>query len=396
VYRGFWREAYQRLTITNDFPEFTSRVCPALCEGSCTGGLYGEAVTIQAIERAISERAFASGWVWCEPPVHRTRKRVAVVGSGPAGLACANQLNQLGHSVTVFEQADRPGGLLMYGIPNMKLDKAFVLRRVRLMREQGVVFQTNTRVGDDYPVKLLEREFDAIVLACGARQPRELSVPGREAQGVHLAVDYLTASTKAILAGATPAISARGLHVVVIGGGDTGTDCVATCLRQGCRSVIQLEIMPARPKVRSPENPWPQWPQLDRPGYGQTEAVRVFGQDQRHFCQQTQAILTDGDGNVRAVQSVQVGPRPMAGSVQEWPADLVLLAMGFSGPESRLLDQLGLARDQRGNVPAEFFATSLPGVFAAGDVKRGQSLVAWAIAEGRAAAQACHRYLTGE
>ena len=212
---------------------------------------------------------------------------------------------------------------------------------------------------------------------------------------MHLAVDYLTASTKAILTGATPAISARGLHVVVIGGGDTGTDCVATCLSQGCRSVIQLEIMPARPKVRSPENPWPQWPQLDRPGYGQTEAVRVFGQDQRHFCQQTQAILTDGDGNVRAVQSVQVGPRPMAGSVQEWPADLVLRAMGFSGPESRLWiswDWPVISVKCASGV----FATSLPGVFAAGDVKRGQSLVAWAIAEGRAAAQACHRYLTGE
>ncbi len=408
VYRGLWREAYQRLAKTNNFPEFTGLVCPAPCEASCNLSIHDSAVTIKNIEYAIVDRAFQEGWVVPEPPRRRTGKRVAVIGSGPSGLACADQLNRVGHTVTVFERADRIGGLLIYGIPNMKLEKGLVERRVALMAAAGVRFLTNTEVGVDYPAERLGQEFDAIVLCLGATRPRDLPVEGRELEGVHFAVDFLRDDTRRLLDGGREAISARGKDVVVIGGGDTGTDCVATALRQGCRSLVQLEIMPRPPETRAPDNPWPQWPRTYKVDYGQAEAAARFGRDPRQYEVMTRALLGDEHGRLQAIRAVAVewksqngsgrpGPQEIPGTERTLPAQLVLLAMGFLGPEQALLDRLGLARDQRSNVRADYgdFRTGSPGIFAAGDARRGQSLVVSAIDEGRGAARECDRYLMG-
>ncbi|HTY92425.1 MAG TPA: glutamate synthase subunit beta [Steroidobacteraceae bacterium] len=409
VYRGLWREALERLHRTNNFPEFTGRVCPAPCEGSCVLGINAPPVTIKNIENAIIDKGWEEGWVLPDSPAERTGKSVAIVGSGPAGLAAAAQLNQAGHLVTVFERADRPGGLLMYGIPNMKLDKReVVMRRIKLMEEAGVRFQCGANVGTNVDARTLRKDFDAVVLCTGATVPRDLNVDGRQLNGVHFAMDYLTASTRALLDGGPDqaAIHARGKDVIVIGGGDTGTDCVGTAMRQGCRSVTQFEIMPEPPRDRAPDNPWPEWPRVYRMDYGQEEAAARFGSDPRVYLTTVRKFTGDARGDVAQLSTVRIGwensdgrmrPVEVAGSEESRPAQLVLLAMGFLGPESALITDLDLQIDARTNIEAQYgsFATSVEGVFAAGDCRRGQSLVVWAINEGRGAARECDRFLMG-
>jgi len=410
VYRGHWHEALQRLHRTNNFPEFTGRVCPAPCEAACVLGINAPPVTIKSLEAAIAEKGWEQGWILPEPPARRTGKRVAVIGSGPAGLAAAAQLNRAGHSVTVFEREDRPGGLLLYGIPNMKLDKRTVLqRRLALMEQEGIRFRCNTHVGRDAETRALLADFDATVLCTGATQARDLAVPGRQLRGVHFAMEYLTASTRALLNGspADDALSANGLDVVVIGGGDSGTDCVGTAMRQGCRTVRQLEILPRPPLERAADNPWPEWPRVYLLDYAQEEAAARFGEDPRRYVTTVTRLNDDGTGRVRSLTSVQMSwrreaggrmlPVEVPGSEQQVSAQLVLLAMGFTGPEQPLLQALSLQTDARSNVLAEHgrFATSVPGVFAAGDCRRGQSLIVWAINEGRGAARECDRFLMG-
>jgi glutamate synthase (NADPH/NADH) small chain len=410
VYRGLWREALDRLHKTNNFPEFTGRVCPAPCEGSCVLGITNPPVTIKNIESAIADKGWDEGWVTPEPPTKRTGKKVAVIGSGPAGLCAAAQLNKAGHWVTVFERADRPGGLLMYGIPNMKLDKEeVVMRRLRVLEEEGVKFICNTEVGKDFPVENLLKEFDAVVLCTGATKPRDLPIEGRELKGIHFAMDFLTANTKAVLDKHKNGsfISAEGKDVVIIGGGDTGTDCVGTSMRHGCKSLVQLEILPQPPLERAANNPWPEWPKVYKMDYGQEEAAAKFGADPRVYLTTATKFEGDENGNVKAVHTVQVQwekndkgqfiPKHVPGTEKVLPAQLVLLAMGFLGPEQPLLDALGVERDPRSNVKADYgkYATSIPGVFAAGDCRRGQSLVVWAFNEGRGAARECDLYLMG-
>lgn len=410
VYRGLWQEALERLHKTNNFPEFTGRVCPAPCEGSCVLGIHNPAVTIKNIESTIADRGWESGWIAPRPPKERTGKTVAVIGSGPAGLAAAAQLNSAGHLVTVYERADRPGGLLMYGIPNMKLEKrAVVERRLQVLEKEGVKFVCNTEIGKDLPAEQLLKEFDAVLLCVGATKPRDLTIEGRELQGIHFAMDFLTANTKSLLDEkcGDDFISAKGKDVVIIGGGDTGTDCVGTSIRHGCQSLAQLEIMPQPPKERAADNPWPEWPKIYRLDYGQEEAAELFGDDPRYYTTTATKFEGDAQGQVKSVHTVKVQwqrnekgqfiPQPVAGTEEVLPAQLVLLAMGFLGPEQLLLDDLGLERDPRSNVKAEHgvYTTSLPGVFAAGDCRRGQSLVVWAINEGRGAARECDRYLMG-
>jgi len=407
VYRGFWRDAYDRLMKTNNFPEFTGRVCPAPCEGSCVLGIINPPVTIKNIECSIIEHAFAEGWVEPKQIAVRSGKKIAVVGSGPSGLACADQLNKAGHSVTVFERDDRIGGLLMYGIPNMKLDKANVVqRRVDVMKQEGVEFVVNAEVGVNCPADRLLADFDAVVLCTGATNPRDLSAEGRELGGIHFAMEFLRSSTKSVLDGTEPALSAKGKHVVVIGGGDTGTDCVATSLRQGCKSVIQLEIMPKPPAQRQEDNPWPEWPKTFKVDYGQEEAAAVQGEDPRRYLMMTKKFIGE-NGQVTSVEVSQVEwikqdgrfiPVPVADSEEIIPADLVLLAMGFLGPEEPALKALQVEQDARSNIKADqkSFRTSVEKVFAAGDARRGQSLVVWAINEGRAAARECDRFLMGD
>ncbi|MEB3291767.1 MAG: glutamate synthase small subunit [Synechococcales bacterium] len=410
VYRGLWQEALDRLHKTNNFPEFTGRVCPAPCEGACVLGIHNPPVTIKNIEVSIIDKGWEEGWITPHPPQKRTGKKVAVVGSGPAGLCAAAQLNQVGHQVTVFERADRPGGLLMYGIPNMKLEKeAIVLRRLQVLEAEGVEFRCNQEVGKDLSAQQLLQDFDATVLCIGATKPRDLPIAGRDLKGIHFAMEFLTANTQALLNG-TPGenyISAAGKDVVIIGGGDTGTDCVGTSIRHGCQSLVQLEIMPKPPAERAANNPWPEWPKIYRMDYGQEEAEAVFGDDPRVYTTTATHFEGDEQGHVKAVHTVQVEwqrndkgqfiPQPIAGTEKVLPAQLVLLAMGFLGPEQGLLDALGLDRDGRSNVKAEHgkYATSIPGVFAAGDCRRGQSLVVWAFNEGREAARECDRYLMG-
>jgi glutamate synthase (NADPH/NADH) small chain len=411
VYRGLWHEALDRLHMTNNFPEFTGRVCPAPCEGSCVLGINEPPVTIKNIEAEIIDRGWDEGWVLPETPKTRTGKRVAVIGSGPAGLAAAEQLNRAGHLVTVLERDDRPGGLLMYGIPNMKLDKReVVLRRLQVMEQSGIKFICNASVGDNVEAQLLLRDFDATVLCTGATQPRDLGVEGRELAGVHFAMEYLTASTKSLLDGGPDQspIHARGKDVVVIGGGDTGTDCVGTALRQGCRSLLQIEIMARPPAERAADNPWPEWPKVYKLDYGQEEAAAKFGHDPRVYLTTVKRFVADADGRLKEIVTVQVKwernekgqvvPAEVPGTEQVRPAQLALLAMGFLGPEQALLRELGVECDARSNVRAEHgrYATSLKGVFAAGDCRRGQSLVVWAINEGRGAARECDRYLMGK
>ncbi|MGH9968481.1 MAG: glutamate synthase subunit beta [Pyrinomonadaceae bacterium] len=413
VYQGHWREALTRLHQTNNFPEFTGRVCPAPCEGSCVLGISDSPVTIKSIEQAIIDKAFEAGWVLPEPPPVRTARQVAVVGSGPAGLACAAQLNRVGHSVTVFERSDRVGGLLMYGIPNMKLEKTVVQRRVDLLAQEGIQFVTSTLVGQDYEAERLMKEFEAVALCGGARRPRDLALEGRSLKGIHFAMDFLHGNTKSLLDSNHEDgrfLSAKDKDVIVIGGGDTGTDCVGTALRHGCRSLVQFEILAKPPEVRAEDNPWPQWPKVYRLDYGQEEAAAVFGRDPRTYCVMSKRFLGDQNGSVRAVQTVQTewgsgngsggwsGPREIPGTEREWPAQMVLLAMGFLGPETAgLLSQLGVLIDERGNVAVdEDKMTSVPKVFAAGDMARGQSLVVWAISDGRRAAKGNDRFLMGE
>ncbi|NOU75947.1 glutamate synthase small subunit [Paenibacillus sp. LMG 31458] len=410
VYRGQWREALDRLHKTNNFPEFTGRVCPAPCEGSCTVGLKDTPVTIKSIEKAIIDKGFDEGWITPEPPEVRTGKKVAVVGSGPSGLAAAAQLNKAGHWVTVFERADRVGGLLMYGIPNMKLDKKYVQRRVDLLEAEGITFVTGAHVGVNYPIEKLQEEFDAIVLCGGATKGRDLPIEGRELGGVHLAMEFLSKNTKSLLDsehadGAF--ISAEGKDVIVIGGGDTGTDCVGTSLRHKAKSVTQFEIMPKSPDTRPANNPWPEWPKVHKVDYGQQEAAALQGDDPRQYLINTKKFVGDEIGNLKELHTVliewqknekgQFVPVEVPGSEKVYPAQLVLIAMGFTGPENTVLDQLGVVKDERSNAKADYgkFATSVDGVFAAGDMRRGQSLVVWAINEGRAAAREVDRYLMG-
>jgi len=410
VYRGLWKEALDRLHKTNNFPDFTGRVCPAPCEGSCVLGINTPPVTIKNLECAIIDRAWQEGWVVPEPPKTRTGRTVAVVGSGPAGLCAAAQLNKAGHSVTVFERADRVGGLLMYGIPNMKLDKQkVVLPRIAQMEAEGVKFLTNTEVGAGYPAKKLLKEFDAVVLCTGATKPRDLPIEGRTLKGIHFAMDFLTHNTRRLLEGSHNGsfISAEGKDVMVIGGGDTGTDCVGTALRHGCKSLVQAEILPRPPLDRAADNPWPEWPKIYRLDYGQEEAAAKFGADPRVYLTTARKFIGDDKGWVKEVLTVQVEwerndkgqfvPKEVPGTEQARPVQLVLLAMGFLGPEQPLLEDLGLHRDPRSNVKAEFdkYATNHAGVFAAGDCRRGQSLVVWAFNEGRGAARECDRYLMG-
>ena len=410
VYRGLRREALARLQKTNNFPEFTGRVCPAPCEGSCVLGINAPPVSIKTIEAALADEGWEQGWISPEPPGARTGKRVVVIGSGPAGLAAAAQLNAAGHGVTVLEREDRPGGLLTYGIPNMKLDKKdVVLRRIELLEQEGVKFVCNAHVGENVEAQLLRKDFDAIVLCTGATQPRDLAAPNRKLKGVHFAMEYLTASTKALLDGGPgrSPIHAGGKHVVVIGGGDTGTDCVATAMRQGCASLTQLEIMPQPPLERGPDNPWPEWPKVYRLDYGQEEAAARFGADPRAYLTTVKGLNGDAETGVRSVTTVRIAAErhpdgrcaaaEVADSEQQLPADLVLLALGFTGPEQPLLAELGIATDARSNIEAAHgaFATNVAGIFAAGDCRRGQSLVVWAIDEGRGAARECDRYLMG-
>lgn len=410
VYKGKWQEALDRLHKTNNFPEFTGRVCPAPCEGSCVLGVIEPPVTIKSIECAIIDKGFEEGWVTPAPPKERTGKRVAVVGSGPAGMAAADQLNKVGHAVTVFERADRIGGLLTYGIPNMKLEKWIVQRRVDLMAAEGIEFKTSVEIGKDVPAKQLMDEFDSVVLCCGATKPRDLTIAGRELNGVHFAMEFLTRNTQGLLEAKDVTafeMAAKDKDVVVIGGGDTGTDCVGTSVRHGCRSITQLEIMPKPPDERAASNPWPEWPKVYWLDYGQEEAKEVFGQDPRQYLASAKKFIGDENGNLQALLVYDVEweeeggrflPKEVPGTEREIPTQLVLLAMGFLGPEDTIAEELGLERDGRSNVQAEYgkFSTSVDGVFAAGDMRRGQSLIVWAINEGRVAARECDRFLMGE
>jgi glutamate synthase (NADPH/NADH) small chain len=411
VYRGRWREAFDRLRKTNDFPEFTGRVCPAPCEGSCVLAVNDNPVTIKGIEQAIIERAFDAGWVIPQPPSSRTGKRVAIVGSGPAGLTAAAQLNQAGHWVTVFERADRIGGLLMYGIPNMKLEKSVVQRRTDLLAAEGIKFVVNTTVGADYSCDRLLREFEAIVLCGGAARSRDLMLEGRSLSGIHFAMEFLHLSTKSLLDSNQrdgQSLSAQDKDVIVIGGGDTGTDCVGTALRQGCRSLVQFEILNKPPETRAPDNPWPQWPKVYRLDYGQEEAAALFGRDPRTYSIMTKGFVGDKEGRLKGVRTLdikwskdengQFRAVEIAGTEREWRAQMVLLALGFEGPETDgLLNQIGVELDDRGNVATdENKMTSVAKVFAAGDVARGPSLVVWAIADGRHAARGADKFLMGE
>lgn len=399
VYSGNWEQAYHRLKKTNNFPEFTSRVCPALCEAACTCGHYGDAVTTKENEHGIIERAYEKGYAKARPPKVRTGKRVAVVGSGPAGLAAADQLNKRGHYVTVFERDDRIGGLLMYGIPNMKLEKSVIDRKIAVMKEEGVEFVTNANVGRDIKAAKLLKEYDRVILACGAKNPRDINAPGRDAKGIYFAVDYLSSVTKSLLDSDLKDkkfASPKGKHVVIIGGGDTGNDCVGTSIRLGAASVTQLEMMPKAPDERAYDNPWPEWPKVCKTDYGQEEAIALFGHDPRVYQTTVKEFLKDKNGNLNGIVTVKlenkkdektgrVTPTEVAGSEKKLPADLVLIAAGFLGSEKCTADAFGVALNQRTNVKTREgkYQTSAERVFACGDMRRGQSLVVWAIREGR-------------
>ena len=410
VYRGLWKDALERLHKTNNFPEFTGRVCPAPCEGACVLGITSPPVTIKNLEYSIAEKGWDEGWITPNLPSKRTGKNVAIVGSGPAGLSAAAQLNTAGHWVTVYEREDRPGGLLMYGIPNMKLDKKVVVqRRLDVLQAEGVTFVCNTEIGQDLPIETLVNDFDAVILCTGATRPRDLPIEGRDLKGIHFAMEFLTGNTRTLLqeSPATDFIPAADKDVVIIGGGDTGTDCVGTSIRHGCKSLTQLEIMPRPPETRAANNPWPEWPKIYRLDYGQEEAAAVFGDDPRAYITTATKFEGDDEGRVQAVHIAQIewckdekgrfSPQPVPGTEQVIPAQLVLLAMGFLGPEQPLLETLGLERDGRSNVKADYgqYTTNVPGVFAAGDCRRGQSLVVWAFNEGREVARECDRYLMG-
>ena len=403
VYKGRWREALDRLHKTNNFPEFTGRVCPAPCEGACVLGITDPPVTIKNVESAIIDRGFAEGWVVATPPSTRTGKKVAVIGSGPCGLSAAAQLNTAGHQVTVYERADRLGGLLMYGIPNMKLEKSDIERRVQLMRDEGIEFIVSADVGNNVDVKELVDGNDAVLLATGATLARDLPIPGREAEGVHLAMDFLTANTKSLLDSNLEDgnyISAKDKNVIVIGGGDTGTDCIGTSLRQGAKSIINFELMSQPPEVRSETNPWPEWPVIFRVDYGHEESNKVFGKDPRQYQLLTKSFIKDNDGHVSGIKTVNVEVvdgklNEIDGTEKTWDAELVLLSMGFLSPEHYLSDDANIDIDERGNYKAKHgeYTTSQKGIFSAGDCRRGQSLVVWAINEGRGVANSVNNLM---
>lgn len=404
VYKGRWKDALDRLHKTNNFPEFTGRVCPAPCEGACVLGITDPPVTIKNIECAIADRGFEEGWVVATPPRFRSGKKVAVVGSGPAGLAAAAQLNLQGHEVTVYERDDRIGGLLMYGIPNMKLEKDIVDRRVNLLREEGVNFVVKADVGgtgdNAVDVGSLLTDNDALLLATGATTPRDLSIPGRDGEGIHFAMDFLLKNTRSLLDSELEDgnyLSAKGKNVIVIGGGDTGTDCIGTSLRHGCKSLVNFEIMGKPPVDRADDNPWPLWPKVFRTDYGHEEAAVRFGEDPRVYSISGKEFVRDDDGTLLGINTVQVDSafKDIPGTVKFWPADLILLSMGFLGPEHYVSEPLGLELDQRSNYKAGFrdFRTSRAKVFSAGDCRKGQSLVVHAINEGRLAAEEIDKFL---
>jgi glutamate synthase (NADPH/NADH) small chain len=410
VYKNEWKEALDRLHKTNNFPEFTGRACPAPCEGSCVLGLIDEPVTIKNIEQAIIDRGFEEGWVVPNPPDEQTGKKIAVVGSGPAGLAVAAQLNKVGHAVTVFERDKRLGGLLMYGIPNMKIPEAVVQRRVDLLAEEGINFITETEIGTDIPATELIENYDAVILAGGATNPRNLEIKGRNLDGIHYAMEFLHANVESLLDSNHQDrnyISAKGKDVIVLGGGDTGTDCVSTSLRHGCNTLIQFEILPKPPGSRAGDNPWPKWPNIYKIDYGQEEAKARFGDDPRQYQVMTKRFVGNGNKQVKELHTVEIEwvtndegrriPEEIEGTEKIWKADLVLLALGFLGPESQVLEQLDIERDNRTNARAEHgvYKTNIDGIFAAGDMRRGQSLIVWAINEGRGAARECDRWLMG-
>lgn len=411
VYTGNWEQAYNRLHKTSIFPEFTSRVCPALCEKACTCGLNGDAVCTKENEMAIIEHAYANGLAGPKPPKARTGKRIAVIGSGPSGLAVADQLNQRGHLVTVYERADRIGGLLRYGIPNMKLEKHIIDRKLNVMKDEGVEFVTEANIGQNIKAKKIMDDYDAVVLAVGASNPRDINAPGRDADGIYFAVDFLTATTKSLLdSDLTDGkyISAKDKNVIVIGGGDTGNDCVGTAIRHGCKSVTQLEMMPKAPDVRSETNPWPQWPLVCKTDYGQEEAIAVFGHDPRIYTTTVKEFKKDKKGKLCKVVTIQLESKvdeatgrrmmvPVEGTEKELPCELVLIAAGFLGTQKYLTDAFGVEVNQRTNIKTDDgrFATNVTGVFAAGDCHTGQSLVVKAIRQGRDCAREVDKYLMG-
>lgn len=408
---GAWKQAYDRLKLTNNFPEFTSRVCPALCEKACTCGANGDAVTVRANEYSIIEAAYEEGIAKAQKPNVRTGKKIAVIGSGPAGLAAADQLNRRGHSVTVFERSDRIGGLLMYGIPNMKLEKHIIDRKVGIMKAEGVTFVTSKNVGADVSAEEILNRFDRVILACGASHPRDINVPGRNAGGVYFAVDFLTSTTKALLDNGLADgsyISAKDKNVLVIGGGDTGNDCVGTCVRHGAKSITQLEMMPKLPDSRAENNPWPEWPRVCKTDYGQEEAAAVFGHDPRVYQTTVKEFLTDENGNLKSAVLVKLEPekdpntgrmtmKPVEGSEYTVEAELVLIAAGFLGSENYITSAFGVETDQRTNVKTDRNShhTNVERVYTAGDMHIGQSLVVRAIREGRDAAAEVDEYLMG-
>ncbi len=411
IYTGNWEQAYYRLRKTSNFPEFTSRVCPALCEKACTCGLDGEPVCTKENEKAIIERAYENGWAAPRPPKVRTGKKIAVIGSGPAGLAVADQLNSRGHQVVVYERADRIGGLLRYGIPNMKLEKYIIDRKLDIMKAEGIQFITNTDVGTTVKAKELLKDYDAIVLACGASNPRDIKAEGRDAQGIYFAVDFLASTTKSLLdcnLKEGTYISAKNKNVLVIGGGDTGNDCVGTCIRHGCKSVVQLEMMPKAPDERADTNPWPQWPIVCKTDYGQEEAIAVFGQDPRIYTTTVKEFKKDKKGKLSSVVTIQLESQidektgrkmmvPVAGTEKELPCEMVLIAAGFLGTQKYVTDSFGVELNERTNVKTktDHFATNVKGIFAAGDCHTGQSLVVKAIRQGRDCAREVDEYLMG-
>ena len=409
VYRGRWKEALERLIKTNNFPEFTGRVCPAPCEGSCTVAINDPAVAIKSIERSIIDKGFENGWITPRIPESRTGKKIAIIGSGPAGLASADQLNQAGHSVTVYERSDRAGGLLTYGIPNMKLEKDVVARRITLLNHEGIDFVLNTEVGKDITKEELQNQYDAVILCTGAQKQRELDIEGREAKGIHLAMDYLTTSTKSLLDSNFEDgkfLNTKGKDVIVIGGGDTGADCVATALRQGCNSVVQFGKHPILPTSRTSDNMWPAYPNVFSLEYAYEEAEAKFGSDPREYSIQTKKIVADEQGNVKELHTIQMEKikgedgiylfKEIPGTEKVWPAQFVFIAIGFEGTEQPLLTQFGVDTvNQKIDAVYGEYRTNVEGVFAAGDARRGQSLIVWAINEGREVAREVNSYLMG-
>lgn len=408
VYKGRWKEAYESLSRTNPFPEFTGRACPAPCEGGCVASLVNDSVTIKTIERSIIDKAFAEGWVKPKIPLQRTGKKVAIIGSGPAGLTCATMLNQYGHSVTVYERSDRIGGLLTYGIPKMKIQQQVVDRRIKILQEEGIVFVLNTEVGKQIGLGQLQSENDAVVLCIGAARPRDLNIRGRELQGIYYAMDYLHGNTKSLLDSHFTDgkfISAEGKDVIVIGGGDTATDCVSTAIRQNCKSLVQFDIYPTRPNERAEDNPWPQYPILHKVDSGQEEAIHIFGKEPREFGTTALEFIGDENGYIAGVKSAEVKTRikengqkereVVQGTEKSWQAQLVLLAIGFEGPETNLVKYTNITVNHRSNISVkkDTYHTNEEGVFAAGDARRGASLIVWAIQEGKEAAEECHEFI---